>query len=409
MAVGLRELVEVLGAAHAAHVAELVGREQLEHQQVRVLLLDHPAALGHERAVDLRGRLHGGHRAHDLLAEGVEQVRDAHEPAAPALALEHVEHGLAAHAQPRSEVRAHAVLGGRRAGEHRREADDRAGRVRGLDREVLRALAREPVHHGGIAPARGARGCSRPRRSRRRAGRVPCAAPRGSRGGPLRIARQPARERARGERAQGCGDRHGRGHPQQRAGARASSARSVPALSAIRSFGSCSSALPLVGSEFVSTRRQNRSPLRPRCAGAQVVVDRAPDDDREEQHSRRARPRAAQAPATAPAAAAMPGRRARAALGREARRRSATARARRRPRPASASPSGPSGASPSGAAASSTSSGYTIEKGRPSLKTFQARAAQTSTGPAARAPRVLDRARALRFHLAHAGYRIRVP
>ena len=41
----------------------------------------------------------------------------------------------------------------------------------------------------------------------------------------------------------------------------ASSASSVPALSAIRSFGSCSSALPLVGSEFVSTRRQNRRPF----------------------------------------------------------------------------------------------------------------------------------------------------
>ena len=49
VAVGLRELVEVLGAAHAAHVAELVGGEQLEHQQVGILLLHHPSALGHER------------------------------------------------------------------------------------------------------------------------------------------------------------------------------------------------------------------------------------------------------------------------------------------------------------------------------------------------------------------------
>ena len=42
--VGLGELVEVLGAAHAAHVAELVGRQQLEHEQVRVLLRRPPGA-----------------------------------------------------------------------------------------------------------------------------------------------------------------------------------------------------------------------------------------------------------------------------------------------------------------------------------------------------------------------------
>ena len=53
VAVGLRELLEVLGVAHAAHVAELVGGEQLEHEQVRVLLLDHAPALGGERVVDL--------------------------------------------------------------------------------------------------------------------------------------------------------------------------------------------------------------------------------------------------------------------------------------------------------------------------------------------------------------------
>ena len=53
MAVGLRDLVEVFGAAHAAHVAELVGGEQLEHQQIGILLLHHPSALGHERIIDL--------------------------------------------------------------------------------------------------------------------------------------------------------------------------------------------------------------------------------------------------------------------------------------------------------------------------------------------------------------------
>ena len=50
----------------------------------------------------------------------------------------------------------------------------------------------------------------------------------------------------------------------------------------------------------------------------------------------------------------------------------------------SAIQSGPPGASPTRAAAGSTSSGYTIEKGRPSLKTFHARAAQTSRGGGAR-------------------------
>jgi hypothetical protein len=72
VAVGLGELLEVLGAAHAAHVAELVGGEKLEHEQIRVLLLHHPPALGHERGIYLRGRLHGGHRAHHVVAEGIE-------------------------------------------------------------------------------------------------------------------------------------------------------------------------------------------------------------------------------------------------------------------------------------------------------------------------------------------------
>ena len=38
-----------------------------------------------------------------------------------------------------------------------------------------------------------------------------------------------------------------------------SSASSMPALSAITHFGTCSSALPLVGSEFVATSRQKRA------------------------------------------------------------------------------------------------------------------------------------------------------
>ena len=102
-------------APHAAHVAELVGRQQLEHEQVRVLLVHHPARLGGQRAVDLGGRLHRRDGPDHVLAERIEQVRDPHEPAAAAMPFEHVEDRLAPNAEPRREVRAHAVLGRRGA------------------------------------------------------------------------------------------------------------------------------------------------------------------------------------------------------------------------------------------------------------------------------------------------------
>ena len=283
MAVRLCELVEVLGAAHAAHMAELIGGEQLEHQQIRVLLLHHPTALGHERGVDPRGRLHGGHRAHHVLAERIEQVRDPHEPAAPALPLQHVEDGLAPHAEPRSEVRTHAVLGRSGAGEHRREADDRTGRIRRLDREVLRALARKPVHHRSIGlpeaaavaavhddhvdpPGEGVRLARLLRRLAR---------------GLLRIARQAACEGARGERAQDRGDPHGGGHPHERAGARVLRQQRARAQrdQELRQL------LERVAAGGVRVREHQApepQPIRPRRPGAQVVVDRAPHDDGEE-------------------------------------------------------------------------------------------------------------------------------
>jgi hypothetical protein len=91
VAIGLGELLEVLGAAHPAHVSELVGGEQLEHEQVGVLFLHDAATLRRERAVDLRRGLHRGHRADHLLAERVEQVGYAHEAAAAAAALQNVE------------------------------------------------------------------------------------------------------------------------------------------------------------------------------------------------------------------------------------------------------------------------------------------------------------------------------
>ena len=148
--VGLGELLEVLGVADAAHVAELVRRQQLQHKQVRVLVLDHPARRGHERVVDLRGGLHRGDRAHHLVAERVEEVSDAHQPAAPAAARERLEHRLAAHAEPRGEVGAHTVLARRGAREHRGKAHDRPRRVGGLHGEILGALAGETIDGGRL-------------------------------------------------------------------------------------------------------------------------------------------------------------------------------------------------------------------------------------------------------------------
>ena len=150
VAVGLRELVEVLGAAHTADVPELVGRQQLQDEQVGVLFLDHAPALGAQRAVNLRRGLHRADRPNDVVAEGVEQVGDADEPATAALTLEHVEDRLDPDPEPRGEVRAHPVLVRCGAGQHRGEADDRTRRVGRLHAEVLGAFAGEPVDHGRV-------------------------------------------------------------------------------------------------------------------------------------------------------------------------------------------------------------------------------------------------------------------
>ena len=143
-------LLQVLVVARAAHVAQLVGGQQLQHQQVGVLLLHDRAPGGGQRVVDARGGLHRRDRPHHLLAERIQQVRDAHQAAALACALQGVEHRLAADSQPRREVGAHAVLGRRGAGEHGREADHRPGRVRGVHVQVLGALACEAVHGGRV-------------------------------------------------------------------------------------------------------------------------------------------------------------------------------------------------------------------------------------------------------------------
>ncbi|HVG73945.1 MAG TPA: hypothetical protein VM824_01090, partial [Thermoleophilaceae bacterium] len=139
MPVGLGELVQVLRAPHPAHVPQLIGRKELEHEQIGVLLLDHAARLGGQRAVDLGGGLHRGHRPDHVLAERVQQVGDPHELAGAAVPFEDVEDRLAPHAEAGREVRPHPVLRGRGPREHRREAHDRPCRIRRVDREVLRA------------------------------------------------------------------------------------------------------------------------------------------------------------------------------------------------------------------------------------------------------------------------------
>jgi hypothetical protein len=148
--IGVCQLLEILGIAHTAYMTELVRGEQLHHEQIGVLLIDDPPGLGRQRVVDAGCGLDGGDGANDVVAEGIEQMGDPDEPAAPILALQHVEDRLTAHAQSRHEVRAHPVLVRRRAREHGGEADDRPRRVGGLDGEVLGPLAREPVDHGRV-------------------------------------------------------------------------------------------------------------------------------------------------------------------------------------------------------------------------------------------------------------------
>jgi len=155
--VGAAEHLDVLAVARPSHVTDLVRRQQLKDEKVRVLALDHVAGGGGKRGVEALSRLHRGDRAHDLLAERVQEVRDPDQPAPTALLAEDVEDRGDPHPEPRSEVRAHAVLGGRRAGEHAREAHDRARGIRGLHVEVLRALPGQPVERrrealrGGLA------------------------------------------------------------------------------------------------------------------------------------------------------------------------------------------------------------------------------------------------------------------
>jgi hypothetical protein len=289
--VGLGQLVQVLTASHAAHVPELVGGQQLEHEQVGVLLGDHAAPLGGQRAVDLGRRLHGGHRANNVLAERIEQVRDPHEPAAATLALEDVEDGLAADAEPWREVRAHPVLGRRGAGEHRREADHRPRWIGRLDGEVLGSLAREPVHDRSVGLPQPA-AVAAVDDDHVHAPREPCRAgagrDRGRReplGASVRVARQSSRERARGHRTQRGRYRHGGRRPRRRAGARLLRHERCR-TQGDQQLRDLLERVPARGVRVREHQAPEAQAVGPGRSGAQVVVDGAPHDHREERVSR---------------------------------------------------------------------------------------------------------------------------
>jgi hypothetical protein len=277
--VRLGELFEVFGAPHPADVPELVRGQQLEHQKVRVFLLDHPARLRGQRAVDFAGRLHGCHGTDLVFAKRVEQMRDAHQATAAPVPLEHVEDRLAPDAEPRREVRAHAVLGGGRTSEHRREADDGPRRIRRLHRQVLGALAGEPVHDRSVRlpqpPPVAAVNHDHVHPPGKR-GRLPLSASR-----PLRIPRQPLRERSRGDEPEPGRYRQRGTYLRDRAPGRLLRHQRRRAQRDQELWD----LLQRVAARRVGVRG-NEAPeaeaVRPRGSGPQVVVDRAPDHHREE-------------------------------------------------------------------------------------------------------------------------------
>ncbi len=170
------------------------------------------------------------------------------------------------------------MLGRCRAGEHRREADHRARGICGFHPEVLRALAGKPVHHGSVClPEAAAVAAVHDDHVDPAGQRLLCGLPLG----PLRIARQAAVERACGDGAKSRGDRHGGRAPEHRPGARflGQQRARTERDQELRQL------LERVAARGIRVR-EHEAPepqaVRPGRAGAQVVVDRAPDDDREE-------------------------------------------------------------------------------------------------------------------------------
>ena len=130
-AVALFDLGQVFGVVAASGVTGLVDAEQLQDEQVGVIALDDGPGPGGERVVDLVVVGDSGHGFDVGLAEGVHQVRDAHQLAGQPAGSQRVKYGLALHTQAGHEVAGHAVDPGRRAGEHGTETGHGAGRVHG--------------------------------------------------------------------------------------------------------------------------------------------------------------------------------------------------------------------------------------------------------------------------------------
>ena len=277
--VGLLDAFEVLGVVAAAGVAGLVDGQRLQHEQRGVLGPQHLARAGCERLVDLLVGGDGGDGADAALAEGVHEVRDADEPPALAARGERVEDRLALRAEAGDEVAPHSVRARRRAREHRGERRDRA---RGVDRPHVLAdetLGREAVEErrARLGEAVGAAAVDDDEddaAARRRPARV--AQPRRR----LRLRRRPGEpplvnEHGEHRRARRVGLGGGDGG---QAAALGEPARQQHEDQQLRDLFE---EVPAGRVGILDHELPEAQAVGPRRADAEVVVDRAPEHDRE--------------------------------------------------------------------------------------------------------------------------------
>ena len=281
MAVGLRDLVEVLGAAHAAHVAELVGGEQLEHQQIGVLLLHHPSALGHERVGRSRevGCTEVTERTTSSPKGSSRCAIPTSRPRRPWRSSTSKTDSRCTPSRGAKFERMPCSAGVAPVSIDEKQTTVRAGYA-GSTAEVLGALAGEPVHHRSVRLPEAAAVAAVHDDHVDRCGPAPACA-----GCPLGAAADSAASGASNERAAMA--------PRAAAIATAAALRSTdPApgfLGQQRARAERDQELRQL-LERVAARgirvREHEAPepqaVGPGRAGAQVVVDRAPDDDREE-------------------------------------------------------------------------------------------------------------------------------